>query len=125
MSKTYAALSLLMALSAHSALATPSLTFEENLGQSDARYGYVSEGRHARIGLSADGASFEGEGLAPFRLSFVGAQAPAGAQAREPSPALSHSSRGARPQGWMVGARHFGRIVYERVYPGVDVAYYG
>src|SRR6202030_2908342 len=104
---------------------SPPLTFEENLGQTDRRYDFLAHARRVEIGLSALGPSFDRYDAAPLRMRFVGGDPQARPQALEPSAARSHYFRGAHPEQWIVGARHFGRVVYQRVYPGIDVAYYG
>jgi hypothetical protein len=100
------------------------LTFEENRGQAEGRYGYVSYGSRSFIGLGPTGASLLEDGSAAFGVRLVGADPAAHARPLEPSPARSHYFRGPREQ-WLVGIPHFGRVAYDAVYPGIDVVYYG
>ena len=38
---------------------------------------------------------------------------------------ISNYYYGSDPKGWLTGVRHYGRVSYEGVYPGIDVVYYG
>ena len=46
-------------------------------------------------------------------------------QALEPQATISNYYQGADPKGWLTGIRHYGRVSYKDVYPGIDVVYYG
>src|ERR1039457_5659432 len=59
-----------------------------------------------RIGMNGDGGSLHAEGL-------------------EPSGTLSNYFPDNNPAHWRTGVRHFQRVRYANVYPGIDALFYG
>src|SRR5437588_7212961 len=62
---------------------------------------------------------------AVLRLQFVGAGRGARAWGAEELEGKSNYFVGSDPKGWLTGIPNYGRVEFEGVYPGVDVAYYG
>ena len=128
-------------------LTTP-LSFEANVGQVEAPVHYLSRGPGYGVFLtpteavlvvqrptaSAAADSRPGQTAHPpvplnaatLRLQFVGAQGrtapPIG---RDPLPGQSHYFLGNDPSKWHTQVPHYAQVVYEDLYPGIDLIYYG
>ena len=128
-------------------LTTP-LSFEANVGQVEAPVHYLSRGpgygvfltpteavlvvQRPTASVAAD--SRPGQTAHPpvplnaatLRLQFVGAQGrtapPIG---RDPLPGQSHYFLGNDPSKWHTQVPHYAQVVYEDLYPGIDLIYYG
>jgi hypothetical protein len=91
------------------------LLFEENRGQADRRFHYMARGARQQLLLAPDEAVLVvrtgGPNGPPERIGmrFLGADP------------------GARPEGteWLAGIPTYGRVRYQKVYPGVDLVFYG
>ena len=58
----------------------------------------------------------------PLRVHFEGALRVV-PQGLDPLPHPTHYLLGAAPDGWRTGVRGFQRVVYEGLYPGIDLSY--
>lgn len=111
------------------------LTFEVNAGQTDARVKYLSRGpgytlfltanNEAVVSLTRRAQSKEDPQTAAVRMSLPGSKSARVIRALEPKETVSNYFYGNDPNRWLSDIRHFGRIAYEGVYPGIDVVYYG
>jgi hypothetical protein len=109
------------------------LSFEENRGQTDSGVRYLSRGggytlfltnRDAVLSLSNVDANRQSLSTT-IRMRFAGSSAQPGVNGSEPQPGRSNYLSGSDSSKWQTGIRHFGRVTYEGIYPGVDAVYYG
>jgi hypothetical protein len=68
----------------------------------------------ARIGVAGD--------VLRFRFAGGAGRSP---QGLEPTGGFSHYLRGRDPRNWKVRQRHYAKVRYSQIYPGVDVVFYG
>ncbi len=130
------------------------LVFEENRGQSDNQVDYVARGRGYRVFLSpqdsvlslhrAAAATDPGNGQdpgsptppgrgalptmladAPLRVKFIGAKPHPQAVGTDPLPGKTNYFLGNRPSKWLTDITEWSRVVYQDIYPNIDLAYYG
>jgi limonene-1,2-epoxide hydrolase len=102
--------------------------FEPNRGQSADDVLFVSQVSGAPVELTRRGArvgvvATDGH-TARVDLRFAGAQRDTSVHAEGLLPSRSHYYRGSDPRAWIRDVPHFRRIVYERVWPGIDVAFH-
>ncbi|MDX2031498.1 MAG: SBBP repeat-containing protein [Blastocatellia bacterium] len=88
-----------------------------------------SEGRRSRLseGLRAD-RMVRSEDAAPgvrLAMKLVDAERPVAITGEEPRSSRSNYLIGKDPAGWHRGVPHYAKVRYERVYPGIDLVYYG
>ncbi len=128
------------------------LSFEENVGQTDARVKYTSRGAGYNLFLTPGEAVFAlrggkapsaCDGLAKkiesdcvkspdirpeesfLWLKMRGANASPQVIGTEPLPGKINYYIGNDPSKWRTGVRQYGRVTYPGIYPGVDLTYYG
>jgi Calx-beta domain/Beta-propeller repeat/Domain of unknown function (DUF4214) len=114
------------------------LNFEVNRGQADSRVEYLARGAGYTLGLTRAGAllslkprvgeAAKGGGVtraATLRLSFPGANPAARPAGRGLAETKSNYLKGRNPADWLTGVENYGRVVYERLYEGVDLVFYG
>jgi hypothetical protein len=127
------------------------LSFEENRGQSDSRVKYLARGKGYTLFLTPDEAvlalryqpaagkkdlasrqpgvdSSNGEtsqSQANVRLSLAGANGTPHIEGLDQQQGISNYFIGNDPSQWHTQIPNYGRVLYQGVYPGVDVAYYG
>jgi hypothetical protein len=128
------------------------LSFEENRGQSDSRVKYLARGKGYTLFLTPDEAvlalrhrsaagkkdsashqpgidSFSGKtsqwSEANVRLSLAGANSAPHMAGLDQQQGISNYFIGNDPAKWHTRIPNYGRVLYQSVYPGVDVAYYG
>ena len=58
-------------------------------------------------------------------MTLPGSKTAESIQALEPQSTVSNYLYGSDPKRWMTGVKHYGRVSYSGVYPGVDLVYYG
>jgi hypothetical protein len=58
-------------------------------------------------------------------MQLAGANPAAHVTGLEPLPGASNYLKGSDPHQWQTNVPHFGRVRYQNVYPGIDLAYYG
>lgn len=108
------------------------LTFVENKGQVDAEFDYFT--------LYGDGNFFFGPGqfvcqlfsaggdpgdppgrVANVAVRFLGSNPQVRVKGLEESPGKVHALKGRDPEGWVIGARTYRKLVYEGLYPDTDL----
>ncbi|HKT89786.1 MAG TPA: SBBP repeat-containing protein, partial [Candidatus Sulfotelmatobacter sp.] len=127
---------------AHALLAGLPLIFEPNQGQgnldpADGRARFVARGAGYSLFLGSEGAILstvsreKGKG-APSQLmvhslemKLAGANANPTLSGAEPLPGKSNYILGNNPAKWRNGVPQFARVRYEKVYPGIDLVFYG
>ncbi len=109
------------------------LFFEPNVGQTDGRVKFLARGSGYGLFLTADEAVLalqhhvaKGQ---PARSSVVRMHLDGSSTARiqgaDPLRGKSNYFIGNDPSKWRRGVSQFARVEYQRVYPGVDLVYYG
>ncbi len=118
------------------------LSFEANRGQTDSQARFLARGSGYALLLApskimlvmsqsrqADPSdpTTANRALEPrvLELLLVGANPETQLQGLEPLPGRSHYLTGNRSEKWRTGIRHFARVKYQSVYPGVDLVAYG
>lgn len=124
------------------------LSFEPNVGQTDADVQFLARGRGYSLALTADAAVFALRALpaeptpraawddrpsalpvptpgTALRLQLLGATATAPAVGLDLLPGRANYFLGANPRQWYTDLPTYARVAYRDVYPGVDVVYYG
>jgi RHS repeat-associated protein len=104
--------------------AAPILSFEANQGQLDSRYHFLARRGTYSVALSAQEALFSLPG-STVRLAWLNANPQSRPTGLQPQAATTNYLRGADPAQWRTGVRHFARVQYANLYPGIDVVYYG
>ena len=100
------------------------MTFEENAGQSARAVRFVGRSNGCAVFLTDRDAVIGLRG-ASLRLSLRGANAGSTIEPLDLKPGRSNYFHGSDPRNWKTGIRRYGRVRYDRVYPGVDLVYYG
>lgn len=108
---------------------TSAVRFEENRGQfpDDVAFLVRQAGFTLRLPRTGGTASFhvaDRKGAASLGLEFVGANA-VRPEAEQPLNSHSNYFIGRDRAAWRTGVRHFGRVRYRALYPGVDLVYHG
>ncbi len=100
------------------------LHFEENHGQAAADARFIGRASGLRMEFDPSGASLLPSGTdSPVRISFVGGRAlPSG---YDPTGGESHYLLGTDPAKWRRHIKHFRRVRYANLYPGIDLVFYG
>jgi hypothetical protein len=109
------------------------LNFEENKGQTDSRVKFLSRGSGYSLFLTPNEAVLslnrtdkhnviQGNVL---RMQFTGSGDTAKLRAEEQRSSVSNYFRGSNPEQWITDSRHYGKIVYSGLYPGIDAVFYG
>lgn len=110
------------------------LFFEPNVGQTDSRVKFLARGAGYGLFLTSNDAvlslqhpTLKGQPVKSnvIRMHLDGASSAARVQGAEPLPGKSNYFIGNNPAKWHRGVSQFGRVEYQRVYPGVDLVYYG
>ena len=111
------------------------LSFEENLGQTDAQVRFLSRGRGYALFLTGTEAVLALRRPAPaedeatvsdvMRVQLVGSNPRPAVSGLERLPGQSNYLMGDDPAQWRTGIAHYGKVSYREVYPGIDLVYYG
>ncbi len=105
------------------------LSFERNAGQVEAgSAAWVGRANGYRVALDATGATIlpaAAERAGVVRMEFVSAHPQATARPLDPLPGKANYLVGRDPKGWIQNLETYGRVEYDNVYEGVDVAWYG
>lgn len=107
------------------------LNFEENTGQTDERVRYISRGAGYTLFLTPTETVLSLTGMdrerktatTSLRMSFAGSRE-ASVQGKELQTGRSQYFIGSDATQWR-SVRHFGRVTYETLYPGIDAVFYG
>jgi hypothetical protein len=100
------------------------LAFEANQGQFAAPVDFQASGSGYTLGLTAQQAHLDLGGAA-LNLQLVGANPSAPAIGLDQLVTKTNYLVGSDPSQWHTNIPNFGRVEYQNVYPGIDVAYYG
>ena len=104
------------------------LRFEANAGQTDPQVQFLVRGSGATLFLSATEVvlAVRGpEGTSPVRLQLVGANPTPHVRGEDALPGTSNYFLGNDPQQWRTAVPSYAKVVYDEVYPGVNLVYYG
>lgn len=111
------------------------LEFEANRGQAPADYAFVAHGASYALGLSATdmalsvhrahGTDKRWMDAAELHLKLMGASKGAAFVGTDPRPGVSNYFLGSDPSQWKTNVPHFGRVEMAKVYPGIDLVFYG
>ncbi len=122
------------------------LSFEQNGGQFDERVDFVSRAGGATVFLTPTAAVFAYGGRAggvpleasrsqgvdtphspgvALHMQIVGANPTAQVNSVDQLPGITNYLLGNDPTQWHTNIASFGRVEYDEVYPGIDLAYYG
>ena len=99
------------------------VTFEPNVGQTEAPATFLAKGQGFTVFLHSTGATLRTR-RSLIRMDLVQANAEAEAVACEPLPGRVNYLLGADPSGWHTGIPTYGRVDFRNVYPGISLAYY-
>lgn len=110
-------------------LAKMPLAFEPNRGQGDRVSQYLARGAGYTIGLRPGAAAIavrEKSGKSNvLQLRFAGASAASRPVAEQPLPGKVNYFIGSDRKRWQSDIPTFAAVTYPRIYPGVDLVYYG
>jgi uncharacterized protein (TIGR03437 family) len=104
------------------------LSFELNVGQTEATYQFVAEGEGHFIFLSAAGLVLDlrdGETPAVVKMALAGGNDRASWEPVEGLSGRVNYLLGNDPARWRTNIPTYGRVRYRDVYPGIDIDYYG
>jgi uncharacterized repeat protein (TIGR01451 family) len=118
------------------------LLFEANEGQTDARVKFIARGKSYRLALTAHGATVdfarpvaqraENPQSRPqpsqnsrIRMNLEGANPEPKITGIEPLEAKTNYYLGNVPKAWHTDVATFGKVRYEKIYPGIDMVFYG
>lgn len=117
---------LLLLVAATAAEASTVLAFEENRGQTDDRVLFLSRAPGYRLFLTRTEAVLApAGGGGALRLRWLDAAPAPRAVAEGELPGRVHSYLGNLPARWGTGARLWSRVRLERLWPGIDLVFYG
>jgi hypothetical protein len=105
------------------------LYFIENRGQMDARVGYYVQGKDQAVYFGAEGLTFaltkaSENARWAVKLDFLGANPGVRPVGRDETGAVISLFKGARAD-WKTGLQTYSRVVYEGLWPGIDLVYSG
>ncbi len=116
---------------ASTSLGTIPLAFEPNLGQTDPRVRFLARGRGFTLFLTDTEAvvelsprSPEGQRPTVLRIELLGAGSKAHVLGRDEQPGKVHVYRGRDPAQWTTNVPRYGEVVYEDLYPGIDLVFH-
>ncbi len=102
------------------------LQFEVNRGQVDCEVEFLARTRYHTLFLTrAEAVVALGGETAPIRLHLIGANPQTELAGLEPLPGKLAYYRGTSPSSWQTDVSVYGKVRYSKVYPGVDLVYYG
>jgi len=103
------------------------LLFVENRGQLDQRVRFVVPGSEKTVYFASDGITIalqDGEGRYAVKIDFVGANPKTTLRGEEREQAVFSYFRG-KPEEWATGCATYSSVVYEDLWPGIDLVYRG
>ena len=102
------------------------LAFEVNKGQADARVKFFSRQNGSELFLTSNEAVLRlRDSHHPFTLQFSGANLNANVKGQDQLPGYQNYLHGNDPQKWQTNVPTFRKVVYEEIYPGINLTYYG
>ena len=102
-------------------------SFEANIGQAPADVRFQMRNGAYRLLLDEQGSATyltANAAARPITMRLSGAQPAREVVGEEPLRAHSNYYFGRDPEQWRLGAPHYGRVRYDDVYPGIDLAYH-
>ena len=111
---------------AQSAAPHAPLSFETNAGQSSSDVEYLMRGGAFTISLKAAEAVLHvhGQKASTVRMTYVGANPSARVLGQGEQARRTNYYEGRDTDQWITDVRHYARVRYEDVYPGIDLVYY-
>ena len=117
----------------HEAYGKLPLYFIENQGQLDKAVRYFEKGRGHDTFFTRDGVylrlarpdSDESNGQALLKLGFIGANPSPQIEPLDLQPGKVNYFIGGDPRNWKTEIPTFGALLYQDVYPGIDIRFYG
>jgi len=107
------------------------LSFEPNQGQAASVVQFLSRGSGYAVFLAPGKVVLQLERQQPasavdtLRMSLIGVNAKANAVGLAPQPGVVSYFVGNDPKNWRSGIPTYGKVEYARIYPGVDLVFYG
>ena len=102
------------------------LAFEVNKGQADARVKFFSRQNGSELFLTSNEAVLRlRDSQYPFKLQLQGANLNANVRGLDQLPGYQNYLRGNDPHKWQINVPTFRKVVYEEIYPGINLTYYG
>src|SRR5512141_1075560 len=101
------------------------VSFEPNVGQVHARVQYLARGKGYTLLLTAREAVLSPDGQKPLRMVLAGANPVLAPRGLIQLPGTANYFLGNNPARWRTGVPTYAKVAYDRVYPGVDLVYYG
>lgn len=101
--------------------------FEVNAGQAGHEVDFISQGLKHRLSLNRTGVRLNvgRQQATGLDINLVGARQDSVAHGVDLLPVTSNYFRGSDPSQSVVGIANYAKVRYQRVWPGVDVVYYG
>ena len=99
-------------------------TFEENLGQTDARVKFLARASGYTLFVTADEAVFAGRDGSVERMKLIGASRKLKFEPLDQQPGVSNYFIGNDPSKWRTNVPNYGRVALRGVYPGIDLIFY-
>lgn len=110
---------------ARNKLARTPVHFERNAGQADPAATFLARGGGFHLLLNGQQTWFLNAGATePVQLTLSGSSKPSAATPEQPLPGVSNYLYGKDPAKWRTNVRHYGRVRFHDVYPGVDLLFY-
>jgi hypothetical protein len=101
------------------------LAFEANQGQSDLSVDFLARGSGYNVALSRGDAVLRLSDGLTVGIALVDANPQPAVTPLEPLAGTVNYLRGSDPSAWQTNVPTFGRVAYDEVYPGIDIAYFG
>jgi uncharacterized protein (TIGR03437 family) len=105
-------------------LAELPLQFEVNRGQAASPVRFLSRGHGYGLALAPSEATFVTAGSA-VKMKIAGGNPAAHGRGEELLPGRSNYFKGADPNHWRTGIETYRKVRFEKIYPGIDLVYYG
>src|SRR5690606_27373423 len=118
----------------HEEYGRTAITFEPNVGQTDAGVRYMARGAgyalflketEAVLALDRKGATAESDVRSVIKMSLEGAQKPRRMEAVGQVSSSSNYFIGNDPAEWRTEVPNYAQVRSEEVYPGIDLVHYG
>lgn len=100
------------------------VAFEENAGQADASFRFVSRGARGEVLLAPAEASMALPG-GLVKMRFAGARSDVPLEPEKPLAGVSNYFTGSDPAKWRANVRRYAAVRYRGLYPGIDAVFYG
>lgn len=105
--------------------ASPRIQFEPNLGQTDAQVSYLARTPQGLLFFSGASLVLSRPQAEPVTLEWLGANSRGAWEPSEPTGATTSYYVGRDPARWAENVPEYGRLTRRRLYPGIDLVYYG